>query len=105
MIRRPPRSTLFPYTTLFRSVRTVRVLTGIAAMGSLEPGTGRAGATAAVSALSGRAGSYAVGARSAGDIWRAMTGAVGGVAWAWVEADSTILVPVRSGGARAAYSS
>src|SRR5256885_7442498 len=27
MIRRPPRSTLFPYTTLFRSV-TVVVLTG-----------------------------------------------------------------------------
>src|SRR3712207_7298972 len=25
MIRRPPRSTLFPYTTLFRSPRTVRV--------------------------------------------------------------------------------
>src|SRR5260370_24151569 len=24
MIRRPPRSTLFPYTTLFRSVRTLR---------------------------------------------------------------------------------
>src|SRR2546426_9322942 len=24
MIRRPPRSTLFPYTTLFRSVRTAR---------------------------------------------------------------------------------
>src|SRR3712207_7232735 len=24
MIRRPPRSTLFPYTTLFRSERTVR---------------------------------------------------------------------------------
>src|SRR5262245_63096730 len=24
MIRRPPRSTLFPYTTLFRSCRTVR---------------------------------------------------------------------------------
>src|SRR2546422_6136322 len=24
MIRRPPRSTLFPYTTLFRSVRTSR---------------------------------------------------------------------------------
>src|SRR2546427_8776956 len=23
MIRRPPRSTLFPYTTLFRSIRTV----------------------------------------------------------------------------------
>src|SRR2546429_4396598 len=26
MIRRPPRSTLFPYTTLFRSVRRGRVL-------------------------------------------------------------------------------
>src|SRR5438105_9287487 len=25
MIRRPPRSTLFPYTTLFRSVRTVEL--------------------------------------------------------------------------------
>src|SRR2546427_6924003 len=29
MIRRPPRSTLFPYTTLFRSLRPVRrLLTG-----------------------------------------------------------------------------
>src|SRR5688572_32741838 len=27
MIRRPPRSTLFPYTTLFRSNRLVRVFT------------------------------------------------------------------------------
>src|SRR3712207_7375042 len=26
MIRRPPRSTLFPYTTLFRSLATVRVV-------------------------------------------------------------------------------
>src|SRR3712207_8924185 len=26
MIRRPPRSTLFPYTTLFRSGRTARLL-------------------------------------------------------------------------------
>src|SRR2546430_11447177 len=25
MIRRPPRSTLFPYTTLFRSARTIRI--------------------------------------------------------------------------------
>src|SRR2546430_6998847 len=25
MIRRPPRSTLFPYTTLFRSIRAARV--------------------------------------------------------------------------------
>src|SRR5256885_5428286 len=31
MIRRPPRSTLFPYTTLFRSVRTARtVASGLA---------------------------------------------------------------------------
>src|SRR2546430_7338058 len=28
MIRRPPRSTLFPYTTLFRSVLQVRELAG-----------------------------------------------------------------------------
>src|SRR2546430_13742031 len=28
MIRRPPRSTLFPYTTLFRSVRLPRVQRG-----------------------------------------------------------------------------
>src|SRR3712207_7579618 len=28
MIRRPPRSTLFPYTTLFRSAETVRVRKG-----------------------------------------------------------------------------
>src|SRR3989442_11080736 len=30
MIRRPPRSTLFPYTTLFRSVeRTLRMVDGV----------------------------------------------------------------------------
>src|SRR5688572_33119823 len=28
MIRRPPRSTLFPYTTLFRSMRVESLLTG-----------------------------------------------------------------------------
>src|SRR2546430_4255402 len=39
MIRRPPRSTLFPYTTLFRSLaRTGRVvLAGIAAATPLSP--------------------------------------------------------------------
>src|SRR5256885_13124088 len=31
MIRRPPRSTLFPYTTLFRSQRAVRLLNAIVA--------------------------------------------------------------------------
>src|SRR3989442_3738506 len=34
MIRRPPRSTLFPYTTLFRSGNTVAEFAGVAA--SLE---------------------------------------------------------------------
>src|SRR3712207_8261441 len=29
MIRRPPRSTLFPYTTLFRSVRRLAALGGL----------------------------------------------------------------------------
>src|SRR2546426_8538842 len=48
MIRRPPRSTLFPYTTLFRSVRAHRVRLrprrplparrGGADRGSAEPG-------------------------------------------------------------------
>src|SRR5256886_13574869 len=37
MIRRPPRSTLFPYTTLFRSVFDVMKLT----VDALLPGTGR----------------------------------------------------------------
>src|SRR2546422_7688305 len=42
MIRRPPRSTLFPYTTLFRSVsssrvRIVTVVFGADAMSSLNP--------------------------------------------------------------------
>src|SRR3712207_7356876 len=35
MIRRPPRSTLFPYTTLFRS--------GARCAGALQPGVGPAG--------------------------------------------------------------
>src|SRR5260370_13187909 len=35
MIRRPPRSTLFPYTTLFRSVRAVNALQR-AAVGELR---------------------------------------------------------------------
>src|SRR3989454_6947400 len=30
MIRRPPRSTLFPYTTLFRSTGWIAVMSGIA---------------------------------------------------------------------------
>src|SRR2546430_7637005 len=38
MIRRPPRSTLFPYTTLFRSARPVRVnAAGLAMLGATSP--------------------------------------------------------------------
>src|SRR5256885_8571354 len=33
MIRRPPRSTLFPYTTLFRSLLSVMSMVGITAVG------------------------------------------------------------------------
>src|SRR2546430_13438385 len=36
MIRRPPRSTLFPYTTLFRSLlRTIKESTGLPCSGGL----------------------------------------------------------------------
>src|SRR2546430_6606886 len=41
MIRRPPRSTLFPYTTLFRSLRGLRgVVTGGSPPGPSGPGGG-----------------------------------------------------------------
>src|SRR5260221_9677386 len=36
MIRRPPRSTLFPYTTLFRSVRPIKRRAGIEQMSQEE---------------------------------------------------------------------
>src|SRR3989454_10290062 len=36
MIRRPPRSTLFPYTTLFRSMLTVAALLSVRAPRGLE---------------------------------------------------------------------
>src|SRR3989442_4610389 len=39
MIRRPPRSTLFPYTTLFRSLVTIGVdLSEMATVGDLQGG-------------------------------------------------------------------
>src|SRR5256885_13078573 len=40
MIRRPPRSTLFPYTTLFRSERDRRLAVGIARGGEGDVGEG-----------------------------------------------------------------
>src|SRR2546430_11196663 len=39
MIRRPPRSTLFPYTTLFRSRHTFRAARGLSPARPAEPGT------------------------------------------------------------------
>src|SRR3712207_9591399 len=41
MIRRPPRSTLFPYTTLFRSDRLVLVDTGTGPDPSFGPDLGK----------------------------------------------------------------
>src|SRR5256885_12806100 len=45
MIRRPPRSTLFPYTTLFRSVHegVVRQLAAVRMQHALGPARGAAG--------------------------------------------------------------
>src|SRR2546426_4972985 len=62
MIRRPPRSTLFPYTTLFRSIRIynralstneVKALSdaGVAALWPLDDGTGLVATPASESAL------------------------------------------------------
>src|SRR3989441_12925864 len=47
MIRRPPRSTLFPYTTLFRSDPEVRPLRHLPAPVSNVPGAGRGDGLAA----------------------------------------------------------
>src|SRR3712207_7164511 len=41
MIRRPPRSTLFPYTTLFRSKPTAGALSGSDALGDQVRHAGR----------------------------------------------------------------
>src|SRR2546430_7943371 len=37
MIRRPPRSTLFPYTTLFRSMQQLEVLEGPTGLPAVAP--------------------------------------------------------------------
>src|SRR5689334_23966675 len=43
MLRRPPRSTLFPYTTLFRSIREGQVAAGdVVAVGRQTPASGDA---------------------------------------------------------------
>src|SRR2546425_6905627 len=45
MIRRPPRSTLFPYPTLFRSVTAARRLRSDAGISAGRAGSGRAART------------------------------------------------------------
>src|SRR5256885_4363523 len=69
MIRRPPRSTLFPYTPLFRSLPRARAQTdhamlhtlaaavkGLGVMGSKVYATSRKGASFLVSLFDGRTG-------------------------------------------------
>src|SRR5260370_16210652 len=41
MIRRPPRSTLFPYTTLFRSQRELNVVVGVCVVARFLKRSGR----------------------------------------------------------------
>src|SRR2546421_2033350 len=65
MIRRPPRSTLFPYTTLFRSVSNATVVAKLAALGmvcvagvlylSLHPRVAAAPVAASVDGATGKA--------------------------------------------------
>src|SRR5256885_8929732 len=43
MIRRPPRSTLFPYTTLFRSVPALGLLVHARQLAARRPRAGRGG--------------------------------------------------------------
>src|SRR4051812_49819073 len=71
MIRRPPRSTLFPYTTLFRSLARRDVLfekPGPAAQGSGEAERvhGRAGAAQVAPRRAGPGSRLASGARQGG---------------------------------------
>src|SRR2546421_6030420 len=54
MIRRPPRSTLFPYTTLFRSPHWLRVEPVPGLLAALPPGAARAGPDLAFRAEPGR---------------------------------------------------
>src|SRR2546425_8629600 len=62
MIRRPPRSTLFPYTTLFRSLATGLGRTGVGITGRAATG-GRGDAVNAAAAWAA-AGAAVAGSRS-----------------------------------------
>src|SRR3712207_7089820 len=63
MIRRPPRSTLFPYTTLFRSENGAGKTNVLEAVSLLAPGRGLRRAALSEMALSGGPGGFAVAAR------------------------------------------
>src|SRR5690349_23334825 len=65
MIRRPPRSTLFPYTTLFRSLHTVRPRSGRG--GASHGGARRGGPAPAASRRVRGPVAARSGRRSAGD--------------------------------------
>src|SRR3712207_8896520 len=64
MIRRPPRSTLFPYTTLFRSTRREQIKLHILAVGALFNvviGLGYTGAIARTAQVEGINGVVVIG--------------------------------------------
>src|SRR2546427_12861022 len=71
MIRRPPRSTLFPYTTLFRSLRARRVPLPPRLVGA--PATGRGDAAVRPGTRHKRSG-YELGAVAAGALRRVAGG-------------------------------
>src|SRR3712207_6862492 len=63
MIRRPPRSTLFPYTTLFRSENGAGKTNVLEAVSLLAPGRGLRRAALSDMARSGGPGGFAVAAK------------------------------------------
>src|SRR5256885_8499864 len=69
MIRRPPRSTLFPYTTLFRSLAAMDGIGGLPALASDALGQALGeGGSAALSALSSLKGAAKDGLKDAADL-------------------------------------
>src|SRR2546430_16602196 len=59
MIRRPPRSTLFPYTTLFRSARAAITAAGLMALLNARPESTRLAEAAAAGGTGGTGGTGA----------------------------------------------
>src|SRR5258708_27416758 len=70
MIRRPPRSTLFPYTTLFRSVVVVSNSAGKATSGAATLTVNAAGSTVSFSPTSLAFGNQTVGTSSSAQFAR-----------------------------------